>query len=187
MMKDKYHQTRCAVVLEHLVEFGTLMVDALLPRHPKARLARMLLGLDAPHRSTFSEKEKHRFSSMLYYLRRQGFIKRSGPRHASSWNITKRGKNYLIKSRVRFFPVLPEKDGIWRIVTFDIPEPERKKRNWLRVQLIGCGFEQLQKSVWIGERPLPEEFMEQMRVMHMMRYVHIVGIAKGGTLTEVIS
>lgn len=40
-------------------------------------------------------------------------------------------------------------DGKWRIVIFDIWEKSRKKRDFLRRELIEFGFVRLQNSVWV--------------------------------------
>lgn len=40
-------------------------------------------------------------------------------------------------------------DGIWRIITFDIPEEKKIARDFLRAKLREIGFYQLQKSVLV--------------------------------------
>ena len=44
------------------------------------------------------------------------------------------------------------------VITFDIPETQRKRRDWLRAELSALGFVPLQKSVWFGPAPLPKDF-----------------------------
>jgi hypothetical protein len=40
----------------------------------------------------------------------------------------------------------------------------------------------LQKSVWIGKRPLPEYFLEMLRERELFEYFHIFEIKESGTL-----
>lgn len=76
---------------------------------------------------------------------------------------------------------MPEPDGIRRLVTFDVPEKEYKKRDWLRAELLAFEFKPLQKSVYIGNRPLPEEFIKDLEVRQLGNCVHILSIEKEGT------
>ena len=77
---------------------------------------------------------------------------------------------------------LPDKDNIVRLVTFDIPEKERRKRTWLRNELLSCDFGALHKSVFIGKRPLPQELIREIDKLNLHKYIHIVTINKLGTL-----
>lgn len=52
----------------------------------------------------------------------------------------------------------PEKwDGKWRMVTFDIPERQRKMRDVLRFRLRQLGFKEFQKSVFVCPYPCENE------------------------------
>jgi DNA-binding transcriptional regulator PaaX len=65
---------------------------------------------------------------------------------------------------------------------FDIPERERKKRDWIRSQLVSFGFEPLQKSVWSGGSPLPKNFIEDIEIMNLDHCIHIFSVRDSGTL-----
>lgn len=77
---------------------------------------------------------------------------------------------------------LPGPDGITRLVIFDIPEQERKKRDSIRLELVAAGFKQLQKSVWVGDRPLPRDFLELLDNLDTRGKVHIFSVKEQGTL-----
>lgn len=178
------HQSLKYLILEHLAESGKLMVSAFFPPHyTKARLALGLLGLASPSYKSPTKTEKHRVSNLLSYLQTQGLVARSGSKKKSLWEITDHGKKYLDKFSTRT-QKLPPKDGLTRIVTFDVPEVERKKRDWLRSQLVICDFRPLHRSVWMGERPLPQDLIESIRNLGMLPYIHIIGVSRRGTLTE---
>jgi len=69
-------------------------------------------------------------------------------------------------------------DGKYRIVIFDIPEFLRRERNWLRLQLKILGYKLLQKSVFIGKRPLPVELMEEIINKKLYSYVRILTVGE---------
>lgn len=48
-------------------------------------------------------------------------------------------------------------DGFWRVVIFDIPEDNRKAREFFREKLKNLGFQQLQKSVFITRLECKDE------------------------------
>ncbi|OHA09099.1 MAG: hypothetical protein A3B37_00965 [Candidatus Sungbacteria bacterium RIFCSPLOWO2_01_FULL_59_16] len=75
-------------------------------------------------------------------------------------------------------------DGQKRLVCFDIPERDRAKRQWLRGELIVCGYRQLQKSVWIGEIPLPQDFIEALDALELRGRVHVLRVESEGTLNR---
>ena len=169
------------LILEKLDGAGYLFLESLLPcNRAEARLWRNLLGLPTGY-----EFSARKFSVVLSKLKKQGLVSKQGKHKRSSWSATLAGKNRLgyLKS---FSEIgLPKPDGIPRLVMFDIPESERKKRNWLRMNLMAANYSQLQKSVWLGYNPLPESFIKFLDELKLKNKVHIVSIAKQGTLEEI--
>lgn len=169
------------LILQKVAEAGEIMLDGFFPaKYPEARLWRNLLGLDTSY--TFS---KPSFSAILSRLQRDGFVERRGAKQKARWHITKVGTKYLKENVARSQP-LPRKDGIPRIVSFDIPEKERKKRRWIREALLECGYHSLQKSVWIGFAPLPENFFEDSDLLSLRNCIHVFGIDRRGTIEEIL-
>lgn len=162
------------LILKKLSEIGYSSIDAFFPaKYPEARIWRKILGLDSSHK--FS---KQTFHSILWRLQKQKLVERND----SGWGITDLGKKTIKKVKYSPQPSLSEEDGVIRLVIFDIPERDRKKRVWLRLELIACGFNMLQKSVWIGQRPLPQEFFESLDYLNIRPHVHIVSVERSGTL-----
>jgi len=124
-----------------------------------------------------SKKEKNReaekcFYKMLGYLKRKGLVEKKKGKNSncSSWRLTGTGKEKMI---LMGRPYEAKKDGVRRIVIFDIPETQRKKREWLREELRRFNFEMIQKSVWIGESALPGDFIEDLRYLGLLDFVNI--------------
>ncbi|TAK57498.1 CRISPR-associated endonuclease Cas2 [Patescibacteria group bacterium] len=55
------------------------------------------------------------------------------------------------------------------LITYDIPHNKKIERDWFRRQLKRLGFSMIQKSVWVGQSPLPADFIA---------YVKTIGIEK---------
>ena len=60
-----------------------------------------------------------------------------------------------------------------RIVIFDIPEYKRRDRVWFRKELLLLKFKPLQKSVYIGKYPIPDELYEDIIKNEIFKDVHI--------------
>lgn len=165
-------------ILEKLAEVGELTLEGLFPRKTAGgRAWREIFGLPTGY-----EFSKPTFTTILNRLRSQGLVTKTGGKRYCKWLLTNKGRR-KIKSYGYFIkPAKP--DNIPRLVAYDIPEKERNKRDWLRCGLITCGYNQLQRSVWLGYSPLPEEFVKSLKEMNLKDKVHIVSIHKKGTLTE---
>ena len=111
-------------------------------------------------------------------LKKEGLISLERNLKRSSWCITDKGKLWLKNNSLE----IPKPDGIGRLVIFDIPERERRKRDVVRTELVACHFKQLQKSVWIGYNPLPDDFLIILDDLNLHNRVHIFSIKESGTL-----
>lgn len=165
------------LILEKIAELGEVMLDGFFPaKYPEARLWRDLLG--GRQSRKFSRPT---FSVILSRLRKEGLVQRSGSRKRSVWTVTKMGLREIQKKQ----QVIPAQDGIPRIVSFDIPEKERKKRRWIREALFEFGYQSLQKSVWLGFSPLPDDFFENLDLLALREHIHVFSIGKMGTIQQV--
>lgn len=172
-------KTLTKFILEKLEESGTIMLGAILPRNrAESRVWRQILGLPTSY-----EFSKETFSALLHRLKKEGLVTKSGRGIKSEWLLTRIGTNKLKYYQNSIQPTKP--DGIPRLVMYDIPESDRKKRNWIRSELVASDYEQLQKSVWLGYAPLPENFAKSLKDFRLEDKVHIVSINKKGTLHQI--
>jgi|SRR3989338_1947791 len=163
--------TLTALILQTLSEIGEGALDSFFPaKYPEAKLWRELLGLDSRH-----EFSRPTFSVILSRLQFAGLVERRGRKRQSIWRLTKAGNMKAENSK-------PKPDGIQRLVIFDIPEKERKKRRVIRGELTSLGYSQLQKSVWVGAIPLPKDFVALLDILNLHGKVHIFSIRERGTL-----
>ncbi|TSC52603.1 MAG: hypothetical protein LiPW39_556 [Parcubacteria group bacterium LiPW_39] len=140
----------------------------------------------------FLYRERQQFYSLLNQLKNQGFIeKKKTSQKQSLWKITKRGREKIrIIRKFNFFKKASviykkEDDDKVKVITFDIPERERNKREWLRAVLSALGFTLLQQSVWIGKNKIPEKFLFDLKDREMLPYIHIFKVDKKGTIKEI--
>ncbi|MAF79758.1 hypothetical protein CL629_01630 [bacterium] len=125
------------------------------------------------HKRRQKEVKDSVLRTTLYRLRKQGLVVQKD----GKWSITNLGKDFLKRK---------EKAKIWEhglydkslrerdknmIIAFDIPESERRKRDWLRVELRLLGFDPIQKSVWFGPYPLPREFIQSLGKLELITYL----------------
>jgi len=136
-----------------------------------------------------TKEDKQRFYNLIYKLKEDGLITKEGFKKIS---LTNKGKDLLKKLLFRSKRSLPspkryKKENINKIivVTFDVPEKERRKRKWLTSVLTNLNFNLIQKSVWIGKTRLPEEFLSDLRNLKMLGYVEIFEITRSGSLKQI--
>lgn len=133
-------------------------------------------------------EERALFYNLLAKLNAQGLIEKT---HRNAWRPTKRGhkkrrglhaQQKMIIPRAHY-PVKPSLT--WNIIMFDIPEKEKRKREWLRAALVAMGCRRLQKSVFAGRIKLPEQFLDDVRLLHLLPHVEIFAITKTGSLKQI--
>lgn len=67
-----------------------------------------------------------------------------------------------------------ERDGIWKLVIFDIPEKQRQVRNVLRAKLISLGFKKWQNSIWISPYTLAPEIVEELNELAKKFFIRLI-------------
>ena len=123
---------------------------------------------------TYENLNDQTLRTTLYRLKKKGLIENNN----KVWNITQKGKEYLKNQLSEKLPKLKliraegkpsQKKNM--IIIFDIPETERRKRDWLREALGVLSFSRLQKSVWIGPAPLPKDFLDSLNKIKIISYL----------------
>lgn len=131
---------------------------------------------------------RKRFNQLVYLLKKQGIVSVDGKRRRSRViSLTGSGLSLLNKSAENKFPTGEYKVAQatdFKIIAFDIPETERKKRRWLRSVLCSMEFEMIQKSVWAGRVVIPEDFISDLKELNIIDKVEIFTINKLGSLEK---
>ena len=140
-------------------------------------------------KADWQRRERQKFYNLVYQLQKQGFIeKKKGENKKTRWKLTLKGLRHLkvLKNRKVLSPLKSPEDkkDYLKVIVFDIPEIQKNKRDWLRNTLVNFDFSMLQKSVWVGDSQLPEDFFSSLKELNLMPYIHIFAVnkEKPGTL-----
>ncbi len=184
-------------ILEVLEEVATNyleLFDILIFKQPRGILGvqRELLKVRGQRKKLFFTelreylKEKEKLTKLLYKLKKEGFI--SENKKKNKLFLTEKGKLKLkILRRRKFFEENKDKEDKKGnkdviVLIYDIPESERKKRNDLRIFLTLNGFSFIQRSVWIKQGKITEDFINYLKDINVFDYVQIFKITKKGTI-----
>lgn len=103
------------------------------------------------------------FYNYIFRLERQELIKKTG----DSEQITEEGKKLLLR-------LMPERDGIWKLVIFDIPEKHKYVRVVLRAKLRQLHFKKWQNSIWVSPYALDKEIEEEFESLGKKFFVRLI-------------
>lgn len=185
-------KSNTAIVLEELkggALFTLELLDVVFGAYQRSYKAALGITYKEPsQKKSFYEIEQEKqqvFYSLLNRMKRDGLISKKQSPKGTLWHRTAKGLNKLglIKKRRKNRYVVTKEKTI-KIITFDIPETLKSKREWLRETLRFLEFKMLQKSVWIGMSAIPEDFMLDLRDGGLLSYIHIFEIGARGTLKE---
>jgi len=120
--------------------------------------------------------KKQNFIKSLKIMKRDRLVDFKEDGKFSKIVITDRGKEKLLRYNLDDLEIKKPKkwDGIWRVVTFDIPESERSARNALRSKLKELGFHQLHKSVFIYPYPCISEVQFIEEIFKVGPYINFI-------------
>ena len=121
--------------------------------------------------------KKQSLQNSLSKLSTNGYIKKSEEKIF----ITPEGEKFLKKKfeNYKAFKNTFKKDSPKTlIIMYDIPQEEKKKRDWFRFQLKRFGYEMIQRSVWVGPAPLPKEFINYAKSLNLHQSIKTLRLAK---------
>lgn len=85
----------------------------------------------------------------------------------TSLALTDEGKKILGRSA-------PKKDGVWKLVIFDIPEKQKYVRVVLRAKLKALNFKKWQNSIWISPFALDSEIEADLKELGKKFFVRLI-------------
>ncbi len=108
-------------------------------------------------------KSKKEIYNTLYRLVQQEVLQADGERYV----LTPIGRQLIHK----FFP---KKDGVWKIIIFDIPEKKRYVRTVLRTKVESLGFKKWQNSIWISPYAMDPEIEQELNELAKHYFVRLI-------------
>lgn len=121
------------------------------------------------------KKKKMKFKEMtirqsVWRLKKMGFVRQDN----NGYKLTEKGfklAQYILQKK----KVISRKwDGKFRLVIFDIPEEKKEIRVWLREELYLLSYQGLQKSVFVGKNPLPEDLIKEIKKKKIGNFVNYI-------------
>lgn len=102
----------------------------------------------------------------VFRLELQGLVVRAAD-EASVLQATADGQAMLSTRR-------PVRDGVWKIVIFDIPESKRQVRTVVRSQLRAIGFKKWQASIWVSPYALDPKVEQEFAELAKRFFVRLI-------------
>jgi CRISPR-associated endonuclease Cas2 len=134
-------------------------------------------------------EEREKLSKLIYKLKREGFILED--KKNKKLILTKKGKLKLrfLKNKRSVEETKNnesnQKDKDVIVIIYDVPESEYKRRHQLRNLLVNAGFSFVQKSVWIKQGKITEDFINFLKDLEVLHYVQIFKITQKGTIENI--
>lgn len=119
------------------------------------------------HKSLETKTPYKDFYNNIYRLIDQELLERNENNKGIILNLSEEGKKILSR-------IVPERDGIWKLVIFDIPEKQKKVRTVLRAKLKQLHFQKWQNSIWISPYALDKEIEEEFSQLAKHYFVRLI-------------
>lgn len=107
------------------------------------------------------------FYNTIFRLAEQELISKEDDVGAILVKITADGKKLLSR-------LLPVKDGVWKLVIFDIPEKHKYVRTVLRAKLKALHFKKWQNSIWISPYAIDDEIEEELQNLGKKFFIRLI-------------
>ncbi|MGE7765479.1 PaaX family transcriptional regulator [Peribacillus sp. NPDC096540] len=92
----------------------------------------------------------------------------------SYYSLTPKGKRNMDDGVKRVYTIRNHQwDGLWRVVTYSIPEEKRVLRNQVRKELSWTGFGLMSNSIWVSPNPLEKQVLTLMDTYDLKDYLII--------------
>ena len=145
-------------------------LDIFAPRTMKEVCCPALYDLKKQYKK---QKEKQKFSQLIYRLKKNGYIKIKNLEQNEGIILTKKGAEKVLKAKLKTKDKQKRQDGKWQMIIFDIPEEKRHLRNLLREKLRLLEYKMLQQSIWICPYNVQKETELVLRKYSIDSYIKL--------------
>jgi len=136
-------------------------------------------------RAEMLKDRKRRLAVFISKMKHDGLIEES---ENNRFTISSKGINKFSKLRnnlpARYYSKKTGQ-GSPIIISFDVPEKFRRKRDWLREVIRNLGFKMVHQSVWVGKGKVPVDFIKDLENLKILEFVEIFEISKAGSLNKI--
>ena len=117
--------------------------------------------------SLLKKESKKGVYDCVYRLKLQGYVILKKIAGVTYVTLTEDGAALAVHQN-------PTRDGIWKLIIFDIPEKKRKVRDHLRSRLLALGFKKWQTSIWASPYALPKEIEEELQQLSEKLFIRLI-------------
>lgn len=134
----------------------------------------------APIKAFFDTPYKCRIYKKTFYphiisLEKSGYVKRN----KNTLHLTNKGKLRAWYTKWKFTKIDIKKwDGKWRLLSFDVPESQKRLREHLRRKLVALNFARLHDSVWVTPLPIENEIKQLLQMLEIKYFVRYMIVEK---------
>lgn len=125
----------------------------------------------------FKNYKRNSINTALSRLKKKEYTTFQG----SFLKLSESGKRYMArrKARLQLFKSPFSKESSKNLlVIFDIPEVRKAEREWFRFHLKKFNYDMIQRSVWVGPSPLPEEFLSYIKHIKLLDCIKTFKLAR---------
>ncbi len=109
------------------------------------------------------DSSKKKVYDTLFRLTGQGLVNLSADRYSISDD-----------GAILIHTIDKKRDGVWKIILFDIPETKRQVRNVLRSKLASLGFKKWQNSIWISPYVIAPEIEAELNELAKHFFIRLM-------------
>ncbi len=110
-----------------------------------------------------TEVSKKKIYDTVFRLTSQGLVELANDRYSISDD-----------GAILIHTIDKKRDGVWKIIIFDIPETKRQVRNVLRSKLTSLGFKKWQNSIWISPFTLAPEIEDELNQLAKHFFIRLM-------------
>jgi len=144
--------------------------------HPPRTWNNVFWDTDNPiYNKYYKILNSQKFSRLLYYLKKNKFIRVEGLQGNRALMLTKKGFDKAVRTQFNLEndSIEKRKDGRWVMLIFDVPEKYKKSRDLLRSILYRLKYKMFQQSVWISPYNVSERTEELLQEYSLDEFVKI--------------
>lgn len=119
------------------------------------------------YQSFKAQASKKILYNTIYRLVQLGLLEPTFVKDEPAISITREGEKILRTYK-------PERDGIWKLIIYDIPETQRHIRTALRARLAQLGFKKWQSSIYVSPYALDPELESELAQLAKRFFVRLI-------------
>ena len=164
-----------SAILVSLEEAGDDFLRSLPSSYPSFKLMKDLFGIQGYGYNLIKDST---LQVNMYRLFQKGLIAKDPKQKI--YYLTPKGQKAAMEIKSRYVQQVSDKswDGKFRIFVFDIPEKKKGWREAIRRELVISQFRQMQKSVYIGKYPLPEDFYQELEDNNILQHIFLLTVGE---------